>query len=267
MELSFFSSYKNSKIHFRQWGQGEKILVCLHGFGEEADSFRSLALQLQNRYTVLAIDLPLHGQTEWNEGLYCSAKDLVNILDEVPDLHRRSFSLVGFSMGGRVALSVYEQIPERIEQLILLAPDGLKVNFWYWLATQTKAGNSFFLYLMKKPESFFAVFNMLKTVRMANLGIYHYVLQYLKDEAMRLRLYNIWTTMRKIKPHTGNIQRLIRKEKTPVLLVYGKYDRIIRSRTGLKFQKAAGDTCTLHLLSCGHRLLKEKNITEIASLL
>lgn len=243
------------------------MLVCLHGFGEEAGSFRSLALQLHDRYTILAMDLPLHGKTEWNEGLHCSARDMVNILNEVPELRYRSFSLAGYSMGGRVSLSVYEQIPNKIEQLLLLAPDGLKVNFWYWLATQTKIGNAFFLYLMKKPKPFFAIINLFKAIGMVNTGIYHYVNQYLKDKPMRLQLYNIWTTMRKVKPHIGKVHTLIVKHNTPVLLIYGRYDRIIRSATGLEFQKKAGDICRLHLLSCGHRLLKEKNTTEIASLL
>lgn len=264
---SFFISYKSSRIHCLQWGAGEKLLLCFHGFGEEAGSFLSLALQLQHRYTIIAMDLPLHGQTTWNEGLLCTTTDIIHMIDEVPALHNRNFSLAGFSMGGRVALAVYEQIPRRVEQLILLAPDGLKINFWYRLATQTTAGNRLFRHLMKKPEPFFAVTGMLKTAHMINMGVYHYVNQYLKQENMRNRLYNIWTVMRKIRPRPSLIQLLIRKHTTRVVLIYGRYDRIIRYTTGLTFKKRAGDRCTLHILSCGHRVLHEKNTAAIAALL
>lgn len=264
---SFFISYKNSRIHCLQWGTGEKLLLCFHGFGEEAGSFMSLALRLQHQYTIIAMDLPLHGQTNWNEGLRCTTADIVHMIDKVPALHNRSFSLAGFSMGGRVALAVYEQIPRRVQQLVLLAPDGLKTNFWYWLATQTAIGNRLFRHLMKNPEPFFAVTGMLKNMHMINMGVYHYVTQYLKQEDMRSRLYNIWTTMRKIRPRSAIIQSLISGHKTPVVFIYGRYDRVIRYTTGLAFKKRAGDCCTLHILPCGHRVLQEKNTAAIAALL
>jgi hypothetical protein len=46
-------------------------------------------------------------------------------------------------------------MPEQIEKLVLLAPDGLKVNFWYWLATQTWLGKNSFCFTMKHPGWFF----------------------------------------------------------------------------------------------------------------
>ena len=120
---------------------------------------------------------------------------------------------------------------------------------------------------MKNPEPFFAVTGMLKNMHMINMGVYHYVTQYLKQEDMRSRLYNIWTTMRKIRPRPAIIQSLIRKHKTPVVFIYGRYDRGIRYTSGLAFKKRAGDHCTLHILPCGHRILQEKNTAAIAALL
>lgn len=242
-------------------------MLCFHGFGEQADTFAPLARQLQDDYTIIAIDMPLHGQTRWNEGLLCTAEDIVGILDEIPALRGQKFLLAGFSMGGRVALSIYEQIPERVQKLILIAPDGIKINFWYWLATQTVMGNRLFKYLMKKPGPFFVTAHVLKRLGMINSGIYHYVTQYLRQRDMRNRLYTIWTTLRKIKPSIPVVQSTIRKYRTPAILIYGRYDRIIRYTTGLKFKKRTGEPCALHLLNCGHRVLQEKNATAIAALI
>jgi pimeloyl-ACP methyl ester carboxylesterase len=47
------------------------------------------------------------------------------------------YLLMGFSLDGRIALSVLELMPAGVSRLVLLAPDGLKINFWYWLSTQT----------------------------------------------------------------------------------------------------------------------------------
>ena len=264
---SFFIPYKSSQIHCLQWGTGEKPLLCFHGFGENADSFMSLARQLGNTYTIIAIDLPLHGKTVWNEGMRCTTEDIISIIDNIPVLYNHRFSLAGYSMGGRVALSLYEQIPQRIQQLILLAPDGLKINFWYWLATQTVLGNRLFKYFMKKPGIFFTVTKVLKSTGMINMGVYNYVHQYLNQKDKRMQLYTIWTTMRKLKPAAQNIKGLIQKNNTPALLIYGRYDRVIHHTTGSHFKKGMEPFCTLHILPCGHRILHEKNTAAIATLL
>ncbi|HRP55198.1 alpha/beta hydrolase [Agriterribacter sp.] len=250
-----------------QWGTGERPLLCFHGFGEVADSFMLLARQIENKYTVMAIDLPLHGETTWNEGMMCTTEDIINIIDNIPALHNQQFSLAGYSMGGRVALSVYEQIPQRIQQLILLAPDGLKINFWYRLATQTVLGNRLFSRLMKKPGIFFNVTKALNRAGMINTGVYNYVHQHLGHADKRMQLYMIWTTMRKLRPAVKNIKALVQKNNTPVFLIYGRYDRVIRHSTGISFKKGMEDLCTLHVLPCGHRILHEKNTAAIAALL
>ncbi|HRO45315.1 alpha/beta hydrolase [Agriterribacter sp.] len=250
-----------------QWGTGKKILLCFHGFGETAGSFMSLARQIENSYTIIAVDLPLHGKTIWKDGLPCTAADIINIIDNIPVLHEQHFSLAGYSMGGRVALSVYERIPQRIVQLVLLAPDGLKMNCWYRLATQTIWGNRLFKYFMEKPGIFFTITKMLKSTGMINTGVYNYVHRYLNQKDKRTQLYTIWTTMRKLKPGIKMIKTLIPKNNTPVLLIYGRYDRIIRYTTGSDFKKGLNDYCALHIISCGHRILDEKNSAAIAALL
>jgi pimeloyl-ACP methyl ester carboxylesterase len=73
--------------------------------------------------------------------------------------------------------------------------------------------------------------------------------------------------MRKIRPMVKNIKALIQKNKTPFLLIYGRYDRVIRHTTGSSFKKGMEDLCTLHILPCGHRILNEKNTAAIAALL
>ena len=146
MEIQFLI-YKNSTIGYYRFGEGPKIAVCFHGFGEDASMFGFLTNYVGNQYTFYSIDLPFHGKTEWKEGLNFTHKDLLQIVEAITRednqkqaTNSQKFSLLGFSLGGRIALSLYEAMPDKIEKLVLLAPDGLKVNFWYWLATQTWLG-------------------------------------------------------------------------------------------------------------------------------
>lgn len=264
MQASYLP-FKNSLIHYAVLGEGAEVLLCLHGFAESAESFSALVKHLTNKYTVVLIDMPLHGKTEWNEDLTLTVNDLVEIVQQVPVIGANNFAMLGYSMGGRIALQLYQVMPQRINKLILIAPDGMIINFWYKLATQTKAGNRLFYGVMKKPHIFFMMTSFLQKLSLMNRGVYKYVEQHLKTADMRNRLYTIWTTMRKMKPDMDAVRELIVTYKTPVKLIYGRYDKVIRFTTGEKFINGMEPFCTLKILDCGHRLLHEKNVAEIAA--
>jgi pimeloyl-ACP methyl ester carboxylesterase len=196
--------------------------------------------------------------------------DLRQIVEEILDQNSLRLqplngkpTLLGFSLGGRMALSLYEAIPEKIEKLILLAPDGLKVNFWYWLATQTWLGNKFFALTMKKPGWFFGLLKLMNKLKLINASIFKFVKHYIGDTEVRRLLYARWTTLRKLTPNLHIIKNQIRENKTPVRLIYGKHDRIILSSVGEKFKRGIEQQCTLSVIHSGHQVLHEKHIEEI----
>jgi pimeloyl-ACP methyl ester carboxylesterase len=170
---------------------------------------------------------------------------------------------MGFSLGGRVALSLYEMMPGQVEKIILLAPDGLKLNFWYWLSTQTWIGNKLFALTMKKPQWFFGLLKALNKLRLVNSSIFKFVNHYIGDPEVRKLLYDRWTTLRKLKPDLAHIKSSIRNNKTPVRLVYGKHDRIILPVRGEKFRAGIDEFCSLSVIHSGHQVLHEKHVKEI----
>lgn len=261
-------SFKSSNIHFVYAGWGNNVIVCLHGYGDSSSSFEFLSRHLPPEvFTIIAIDLPFHGDTEWNEDLNLSVADLKNIVTGI--LEQRNISinqkivLLGFSLGGRICLSLYQVIPERIEKIVLLAPDGLKVNFWYWFPTQTSLGNKFFAFTMKRPAWFFGFLRLLNKLKMVNASIFKFVHYYIDDAQIRNDLYRRWTILRKLKPDLGQTKSLITNYHTQVRLVYGKYDRIILSVRGEKFRKGIEDFCTITVINSGHQVLQEKHVDEI----
>ena len=263
-------AYKNSTIWYYRFGSGPRGAVCFHGFGEDASMFGFLTNYAGNQYTFYSIDLPFHGKTEWKEGLNFTHKDLLQIVEAITQegnqeqaTSEQKLSLLGFSLGGRIALSLYQAMPDKIEKLVLLAPDGLKVNFWYWLATQTWLGNKFFAFTMKKPSWFFGLLKLLNKLKLVNASIFKFVNYYIGDAEVRRLLYARWTTLRKLKPNVGKIKNKIRENKTPVRLIYGKHDRIILSSVGEKFQKGIKEHCILTVIHSGHQVLHEKHIQEI----
>lgn len=262
--------YRNSTIGYLRFGSGPKTAACFHGYGEDAASFSFLAKYAGNQYTFYSIDLPFHGKTEWKEGFTFAPADLVLILEEIlnldpqqPGTRNQKLSLIGFSLGGRIALSLYQVMPERIEKLVMLAPDGLKMNFWYRLSTQTWLGNKFFAFTLKHPGWFFGFLKILNKLKLVNASIFKFVNYYIGDKEVRRLLYARWTTLRKLKPRLKKIKSLINNNNTSVRLVYGMHDRIILSSVGEKFRKGIEDHCTLTIIHSGHQVLHEKHVQEI----
>jgi pimeloyl-ACP methyl ester carboxylesterase len=268
--------YNASRISYIRFGSGPKPAFCFHGYGEEAVSFSFLEKYAGNEYTFFAIDLPFHGQTEWNDGLNFTTNDLQQIIETIlhennrqlatsrhPEREGQQLSLIGFSLGGRVALSLYEKMSMRFERLVLLAPDGLKVNFWYWLATQTWIGNRFFSFTMRYPGWFFGILKLLNKLNLVNTSIFRFVNYYIDHKEFRRQLYARWTTLRKLKPNLAQIKLFVKSNQTKVRLIYGKHDRIILSSVGEKFKKGIEENCTLSDIHSGHQLLHEKHVQEI----
>lgn len=101
-------------------GAGEP-LVLLHGFTGSAANWRELAAAWAARFQTIAPDLPGHGGTEApaDPARYAMAHcvaDLAGLLDQ---LDLSAVHVLGYSLGGRVALHFAAAHPERVRALIL----------------------------------------------------------------------------------------------------------------------------------------------------
>jgi pimeloyl-ACP methyl ester carboxylesterase len=249
----FQISLNGSSVTCYRWGQGPEIIVALHGYGESGRSFAHWGGSLPPGFTLYAPDLPFHGDSAWEEGKPFTVTQLRELLGKMTG--EAAFILCGYSMGGRLALHFFQHYPDLVRRLVLLAPDGLKVNFWYWLSTRTWLGNRLFRYTMGHPGWFLGSVRRMGKYGILNKGIVKYTVRYLGEAVNRQRLYTIWTCMRTFSPDLRRIKLLIRRRPADVRMVFGHYDQIIRPSQGYRFQKNTGGHCTLQELPTGHQLL------------
>lgn len=262
--------YQDSLISYYCFGKGPQPVICFHGYGELARSYLFLEKYAGDDFTFYSIDLPFHGRTNWKENKDFTYEILLDIIKELLSTQQQGnekLILLGYSLGGRIAISLYQNCPEKTKGLFLLAPDGLKVNVWYWLATQTFPGNRFFAFTMKHPKWFFMILKVLNRLGTVNTSIFKFVNYYIGDNQMRYLLYTRWTVLRKFKPDLKKSKKLIEKYKTPVHLIYGKHDRIILPVRGEKFRKGIEQSCKITILDTGHQVLQEKYVDLIVKTL
>jgi len=100
----------------------EKIpIIFLHGFTGNANDWLFLFDKINPKYFPIAIDLPGHGKSIVPNNLdYFSAKFHIKIITNLLTQFKiQKAVFVGYSMGGRAALSFAVQSPEKIIALIL----------------------------------------------------------------------------------------------------------------------------------------------------
>ena len=115
-------------------GEGPDVLL-LHGLGATKSSFFDTAAALSKRYTVHALDLPGFGGSSKPAtapyGASYAARAVIGVMDAL-GIDRAH--LVGNSMGGRVAIEVGLERPDRVGGIALLSSAVAFVRRdWHWL--------------------------------------------------------------------------------------------------------------------------------------
>ena len=104
-------------LHRETLGAGGPPLVCLHGWGLNLRVFDALARGLNGERQVIAIDLPGHGASPWDPLRSSFEAQSQWLLEALPE----RCVLLGWSLGGQLALELARRAPERIQRLVLLA--------------------------------------------------------------------------------------------------------------------------------------------------
>lgn len=125
---SKFIEINGVDIHYKEAGSGERMFILLHPFGGSTYSWREVMDDFAPYGRVIAYDRPAFGITErpmpeeWDSNPY-GMKANVEILRELLDVFGVDKAvLVGNSAGGGVAVAFALEYPERVEELILVAP-------------------------------------------------------------------------------------------------------------------------------------------------
>lgn len=116
-EVDGWFTYQGNQMHYLRWTSGAPDLkpaaVLLHGFMQSAASWRAIAQDLAQDHDVFALDFVGHGQSAKPHGLAPYAYDEMaasvehfvrTVVMGVP----RPITLIGYSMGGRIALRVLQ---------------------------------------------------------------------------------------------------------------------------------------------------------------
>ncbi|HCM75068.1 MAG TPA: alpha/beta hydrolase [Cytophagales bacterium] len=228
----YLFEHQNIVLGYLKAGSGPTPLLSFHGFGQNHQAFDSLVDELGTQFTLYSFDLFFHGKSEWPNGETPISKAEWKALLErfLKENQIDRFSLMGFSLGGKFALASLEAFASKIIAIYLMAPDGIKTNFWYSLATYPVAFRSLFKSMITKPGRFLSIVHFAGALRLIDKGVMRFAQSQMDSEEKRKRVYYSWVVFRRFKFDMHHIADIINSHQIELHIIIGRFDKIITAK-------------------------------------
>ncbi|PTB93549.1 alpha/beta hydrolase [Marinobacter sp. B9-2] len=209
-------------------------IVMIHGFGANKDNWTRLAGHLTDDFNVYAIDLPGHGESskplDIGYRLEDQARYVAKILEalSVEDAH-----IMGNSMGGAITALYAANYPGKVKSAVLFDPAGI-LEYESELVDLVMEGDN--PLIPKKPGDFerlmefalekepfvpWPIMGVMEERAIANRNINEVIFAAIRDAGFE-----------------SDFRNAITRIQAPVLIIWGKEDRVINYRNGEVFAAA-----------------------------
>jgi pimeloyl-ACP methyl ester carboxylesterase len=257
-------SYEEIELHghrvsYQTAGDGDEVLVLLHGITSTADAWREVMPRLAERYTVIAPDLIGHGRSAKPRGDYSLGAYAAGVRDLIAVLGYERGSVVGHSFGGGIAMQFAYLFPEYVERMALIASGGLGPEVHPLLRAATLPGSEWVLPLIAREWPVRA--GGAVSAAAAKLGIEagpdlaEFARGYasLAEEGASEAFIH---TMRSCIDHEGQrvsaLDRLYLADQMPTLFIWGDADPVIPVSHGRNAHRIVEHSRYVELPGSGH---------------
>ncbi|HEX9923879.1 MAG TPA: alpha/beta hydrolase [Anaerolineae bacterium] len=122
-----FFDIKGLKVYYEVVGSGRPVLL-LHGWGVDSQSMRPIAHYVNTPLgaRAYALDFPGFGLSDTPQAAW-AVDDYVQVVVELLDqLQLDTVDLIAHSFGGRVAIKLAAQTPQRVNRMVLVGCAGIR---------------------------------------------------------------------------------------------------------------------------------------------
>ena len=255
-----FTEVDGLRVRYADRGSGDSVVLLLHGFGGDLDNWLFNLDALTEKHRVLALDLPGHGQsvkTNVDPSLSGMATFVRKFLDV---LSVSSVHVVGHSMGGAIAMQLASDSPETVKSLGLICSAGLgpDINSDYLRG---------FVEAQSQQELKLVLEQLFADESLVNLQLVNDLLNYKRIDGVEATLNALSETLISAGEQTFLTDNIV-ASGIPVLVIWGKQDRIIPVSHAQNFSAAGGYCVEVEIFdSAGHMVQMEKAYEVNRSLL
>jgi pimeloyl-ACP methyl ester carboxylesterase len=258
------------KLSYLIAGSGSRTILCFHGHGKDATDYLFLA---DDQKRIISVDLFLHGHSTFDKHkrLYqnpLKAADLHMLIQAILRQEQvNKIDLLAYSQGGRFALALIPKIINQIENIYLVAIDGLNDKNIYSWTQRRKIGRKIFKYFSKKPKPLEKIASLLVRLKIIHPKLHDLLLHYTADQKSFERSYEAWAAFRELRPNELELQRSLKQFSGHFILMMGQYDQIITVKSAKAFLKRIQQPEALKIVNNGHDFFKPESKGYLKELL
>ena len=242
-------------MHTHRFGNGPELLIAFHGFGDRGRLFAALAPFLGNYYTIVAPDLPFHGETQWSRKTF-SKEDLRQLICTILEQEGKTrFSLMGYSFGARLAMAMTPDLLASLNKLYLLAPEGFNTKGTK-TATRIPMWSRRLLHkVLEKPKLFLVPLRVGRRLGMVPKLTYGFLDANLSNRERLLRTFGYWYALDAFLINPEKIRDLWLSSNLPVDVYIGNRDVIVPIEPLQQLTKGIPNVRLCVLEGEGHRVV------------
>jgi pimeloyl-ACP methyl ester carboxylesterase len=249
------------KVHFHEYGTGTKPMLAFHGYGMTGKQFHVLEKSILNNYHIYGIDHFFHGSSVlegWTEQQILSGMPKAMVRSYVEEWFklygRQRFSVMAYSIGANLALILAEEFADLIDDIILMAPDGIAGYKGFDFITNKWFGKYLFRSIVKSKWLAPALLNTLKKAGFIDEALYKIAHSETDTQQKRLDVYYTLNLIRLLKPDMTKVAELINRHQVKCTLIFGCHDNLFPKAPTVFFIDALNNV-EVHEAPLGHWLV------------
>jgi len=259
--MGFLQLPNLGNIHYHEYGTGTRPMLAFHGYGMTGRQFEVLQKSILSQYRVYSFDHFFHGQTQldnWTEQQILTGmpKAMIrNYLEEWFRVNgRQRVSLMGYSIGANIALVLLEDYAEWIDEVILMAPDGLSVYKGFNFLMHKPVGKLLFKTVTKSKWLAPGVLKGLKKVKFIDESLYKIAYSEMDTPQKRQDVYYTLNLIKQLQPNVVRVTSQINQHHIKCHLIFGKHDMLFPKSSAMAFISQLNDP-QVHEVPMGHWLV------------
>lgn len=289
IKLSSVELSNGEILGYRKIGEGNKVLVLVHGNMSSSKHWDTVMERMPEDYTTYAIDMRGFGISTYNtpaNSLRDFSEDLKLFVDA---MGLKKVSLAGWSTGGGVVMYFAIDYPEYVDKLILVESVGIK---GYPMFKKDEQGQPIIGEFLKTKEEIAAdpiqVVPILDAYKVRNKDFIKLVWdssiytfnkpseeryeEYLEEILKQRNLVDIDYSLVHFNishEHNGVVQGSgeVDKIKAPTLVIQGKDDLVVPMDMGVGIAEGIGENARLELLDNGGHAPMTDNLDRFMDLI
>ncbi|MBO2532159.1 MAG: alpha/beta hydrolase [Thermoactinomycetaceae bacterium] len=262
------------KLGYRMREGGERALVLIHGNMTSSAHWDLVLERIDERFKVYAVDLRGFGLSTYRRPVESLRDFAADVKEWIDALGLNRYSVMGWSMGGGVAMHLAADRPEQVEKLILLAsvstrgysfyetddkgqPTGRRLRTKEEIAADPGKTLPILRALKRRDKEFLRKLweTLIYTHRRPDPDRYEAYLEDMLTQRNLAEVYHALNTFNISDRHnglvggTGEAKRIV----APTLVLWGDRDRVVPERMALEIVEDIGPGARpVGLTDCGH---------------